>query len=164
MRGRRHSGLSHGLDDHSQGAAFCASGRRTRVPVGHAEACVKLRRAPRSRGSREERKPNEPNQCAHSAQCALEKAWKTPGKFFAGEGLIFTQLDKAVNWARKNSIWPLGFGLACCAIEMMSMAASRFDVARFGAEVFRPSPVPVDLMTSRLPRLAEDGPGHPPAL
>ncbi len=68
------------------------------------------------------------------------------GKFLAGEGLIFTQLDKAVNWARKNSIWPLGFGLACCAIEMMSMAASRFDVARFGAEVFRPSPRQADLM------------------
>ena len=68
------------------------------------------------------------------------------GKFLAGEGIIFTQLDKAVNWARKSSIWPLGFGLACCAIEMMSMAASRFDVARFGAEVFRPSPRQADLM------------------
>jgi NADH-quinone oxidoreductase subunit B len=68
------------------------------------------------------------------------------GKFIAGEGIIFTQLDKAVNWARKSSIWPLGFGLACCAIEMMSMAASRFDVARFGAEVFRPSPRQADLM------------------
>ena len=68
------------------------------------------------------------------------------GKFLADEGIIFTQLDKAVNWARKSSIWPLGFGLACCAIEMMSMAASRFDVARFGAEVFRPSPRQADLM------------------
>jgi NADH-quinone oxidoreductase subunit B len=68
------------------------------------------------------------------------------GKFMAGEGIIFTQLDKAVNWARKSSIWPLGFGLACCAIEMMSMAASRFDVARFGAEVFRSSPRQADLM------------------
>ena len=67
-------------------------------------------------------------------------------KLVSGEGILFTQLDKAVNWARKNSIWPLGFGLACCAIEMMSMAASRFDVARFGAEVFRPSPRQADLM------------------
>src|SRR5499433_782054 len=67
-------------------------------------------------------------------------------RVLADEGIIFTQLDKAVNWARKNSLWPLGFGLACCAIEMMSMAASRFDVARFGAEVFRPSPRQADLM------------------
>jgi len=62
------------------------------------------------------------------------------------EGLIFTQLDKVVNWARKSSIWPMSFGLACCAIEMMSTAASRFDIARFGAEVFRGSPRQSDLM------------------
>src|SRR3989304_3736050 len=53
------------------------------------------------------------------------------------EGLLLTQLDKAVNWARKSSLWPLSFGLACCAIEMMSMSAARFDIARFGAEGFR---------------------------
>ena len=68
------------------------------------------------------------------------------GKLLQDEGIIFTQLDKAVNWARKSSIWPLGFGLACCAIEMMSMAASRYDLARFGAEVFRPSPRQADLI------------------
>ena len=68
------------------------------------------------------------------------------GKFLGEQGIIFTQLDNAVNWARKNSLWPLGFGLACCAIEMISMASSRFDVARFGAEVFRPSPRQADLM------------------
>jgi len=62
------------------------------------------------------------------------------------EGVLFTQLDKAVNWVRKNSLWPMTFGLACCAIEMMSMGASRFDIARFGAEVFRPSPRQSDLM------------------
>jgi NADH-quinone oxidoreductase subunit B len=68
------------------------------------------------------------------------------GKLVQEEGIIFTQLDKAVNWARKSSIWPLSFGLACCAIEMMSMAAARYDVARFGSEVFRPSPRQADLM------------------
>ena len=62
------------------------------------------------------------------------------------EGLIFAKLDQAVNCARKSSIWPMSFGLACCAIEMMSTGASRFDIARFGAEVFRGSPRQSDLM------------------
>ena len=62
------------------------------------------------------------------------------------EGVLLTSLDFAVNWMRKNSIWPMTFGLACCAIEMMSMGAARFDIARFGAEVFRPSPRQSDLM------------------
>src|SRR4030081_3512944 len=64
----------------------------------------------------------------------------------APEGIVLTTLDSAVNWMRKNSIWPMTFGLAGCAIEMMSMGASRFDIARFGAEVFRPSPRQADLM------------------
>ena len=62
------------------------------------------------------------------------------------EGIIMTSLDKAINWARRSSVWPMTFGLACCAIEMMAMGASRFDIARFGAEVFRPSPRQSDLM------------------
>src|SRR6202161_3424223 len=66
--------------------------------------------------------------------------------FLKEEGILLASLDKVVNWARRSSIWPMSFGLACCAIEMMSMAASRFDVARFGAEVFRGSPRQSDLM------------------
>jgi NADH-quinone oxidoreductase subunit B len=62
------------------------------------------------------------------------------------DGVFMTTADWAVNWARRSSIWPMTFGLACCAIEMMAMGASRFDIARFGAEVFRPSPRQADLM------------------
>ncbi len=64
----------------------------------------------------------------------------------APDGILTTTLDNALNWARKNSLWPMTFGLACCAIEMMSSAASRYDTARFGAEVFRGSPRQSDLM------------------
>jgi NADH-quinone oxidoreductase subunit B len=59
---------------------------------------------------------------------------------------IITQLDAAVDWVRKNSLWPMPMGLACCAIELMSTAASRFDISRFGAEVMRFSPRQSDLM------------------
>src|SRR5438445_13095486 len=62
------------------------------------------------------------------------------------EGLIVTSLDFAINWARKNSLWPMTFGLACCAIEMMAVGASRFDLDRFGAGAFRATPRQADLM------------------
>ncbi len=60
--------------------------------------------------------------------------------------VITTSVDYVFNWARQSSLWPLTFGLACCAIEMIASSTSRFDIARFGAEVFRPSPRQSDLM------------------
>ena len=60
--------------------------------------------------------------------------------------VIHTRLDAAINWFRKNSLWPMPMGLACCAIELMAAGASRFDIARFGAEVMRFSPRQSDVM------------------
>lgn len=61
-------------------------------------------------------------------------------------GIVTTSLEKAVNWARSNAIWPMLFGLACCAIEMMSTQAPRYDLSRFGMELMRASPRQSDLM------------------
>lgn len=60
--------------------------------------------------------------------------------------IIFTRVDTAINWMRKNSLWPMPMGLACCAIELMGTGASRYDIARFGAEVMRFSPRQADVM------------------
>jgi NADH-quinone oxidoreductase subunit B len=60
--------------------------------------------------------------------------------------VTITSLDKIYNWGRRNSIWPMFFGLACCAIEMICTAASRFDLSRFGMEIMRPSPRQADLL------------------
>ncbi|NPA91000.1 MAG: NADH-quinone oxidoreductase subunit B [Chloroflexi bacterium] len=64
----------------------------------------------------------------------------------SNEGYILTTLERAINWSRKNSVWPLLFGLACCAIEMITAGTARHDIARFGSEVFRASPRQADLM------------------
>ncbi len=62
------------------------------------------------------------------------------------EGVVLSRLDALANWCRKNSLWPMPFATACCGIELMATAASRYDLARFGAEVFRFSPRQADLM------------------
>ncbi len=64
---------------------------------------------------------------------------------FNDKGFVVAKLDKLVNWARTGSLWPMTFGLACCAVEMMQAAASRYDMDRFGV-VFRPSPRQADVM------------------
>src|SRR4051794_33161844 len=61
-------------------------------------------------------------------------------------GILLSTVEGVVNWSRKSSLWPATFGLACCAIEMMATGAGRYDLARFGMEVFRPSPRQADLM------------------
>ena len=62
------------------------------------------------------------------------------------ENMVLTTVEQAINWARQSSIWPMTFGLACCAIEMMAAGASRYDLDRFGAGAFRASPRQADLM------------------
>lgn len=62
------------------------------------------------------------------------------------ENLILTTVEQAMNWARQSSLWPMTFGLACCAIEMMASGASRYDLDRFGAGAFRATPRQADLM------------------
>ena len=61
-------------------------------------------------------------------------------------GILLTKLEDLYNWGRSNSVWPLNFGLACCAIEMIAASMARFDISRFGSEVFRPSPRQADLL------------------
>lgn len=79
-----------------------------------------------------------------AAAKALESDIPIPSEL--QNNIFITSLDKIYNWTRRNSIWPMVFGLACCAIEMICTAASRYDLARFGMEVFRASPRQADLM------------------
>src|SRR5216684_4130208 len=70
----------------------------------------------------------------------------TPGVLASDDNIVFTSVTNLINWARSRSPWPLGYGLACCAIEMIATGASTHDIARFGAEVFRSSPRQADVM------------------
>ena len=79
-----------------------------------------------------------------SREAIVEQPGGTGGQ--QSSGIVFSTIEKAANWARGNSLWPLTFGLACCAIEMISMSAATFDISRFGSEVFRASPRQADLM------------------
>jgi NADH-quinone oxidoreductase subunit B len=74
------------------------------------------------------------------------KEGEIPSEGRYGQNILITSVDKFLNWARLSSLWPMTFGLACCAIEMMATGASRYDLDRFGAGVFRPSPRQSDLM------------------
>ena len=62
------------------------------------------------------------------------------------QGIVVTTIQELYNWGRRSSVWPMQFGLACCAIEMIATTMARYDLARFGSEVFRPSPRQADLM------------------
>ena len=62
------------------------------------------------------------------------------------QGIVVTSLQELYNWGRRSSVWPMQFGLACCAIEMIATTMARYDMARFGAEIFRPSPRQADMM------------------
>jgi NADH-quinone oxidoreductase subunit B len=62
------------------------------------------------------------------------------------DGFLTTRLDEVINWARKNSLWPMPMGISCCAIEMMAAASPRFDISRFGSEVMRFTPRQCDVM------------------
>jgi NADH-quinone oxidoreductase subunit B len=87
----------------------------------------------------------EVNNIKENVKDAVDQA----GYDFSGaiyDSILTTKVGKVIGWAQKNALWPATFGLACCAIEMMAMANSRWDSARFGAEVFRASPRQADLM------------------
>jgi NADH-quinone oxidoreductase subunit B len=84
-----------------------------------------------------------PNELGVGYSNGMTRPWME-GRF--EDGVLLTTLEQSINWARQGSLWPMTFGIACCAIEMMSAGAGRFDLDRFGAGAFRPSPRQADLM------------------
>jgi len=101
-----------------------------------------IRSRPTSSGTME-RQIRPPVQQGVRIQRRYEMGW-IENKF--EKNFLVGTVDYVFNWARKSAIWPMTFGLACCAIEMIAASTSRFDIARFGSEVFRPSPRQSDLM------------------
>ncbi len=84
-----------------------------------------------------------------SLKAHCQQAIPDPDKWLEEElrrNILLTSVDFLLNWARRSSLWPVNFGLACCAFEMIATAASRFDISRFGMEIFRASPRQADLM------------------
>src|SRR5438105_12718295 len=81
--------------------------------------------------------------CVHRARCDRSRRMDTQ---LLPDNFLTTQLKKVVNWSRRSSLWPLPFATACCGIELMATAASRYDIARFGAEAMRFSPRQSDLL------------------
>ncbi len=84
-----------------------------------------------------------------SLKAHCQQAIPDPDKWLEEElrrNILLTSVDFMLNWARRSSLWPVNFGLACCAFEMIATAASRFDISRFGMEIFRASPRQADLM------------------
>jgi NADH-quinone oxidoreductase subunit B len=105
----------------------------------------------RSSGGKAAKGPGRANRSSAATARASRPA--APGELegadleqYVAERVLTTTLDRALNWARSNALWPATFGLACCAIEMMSMVGARYDTARFGAEVFRASPRQADML------------------
>jgi NADH-quinone oxidoreductase subunit B len=90
--------------------------------------------------------PWEPVQTYSNTQTPRMRRELTMHEKDGGFGVLTTQVNKLIDWGRSSSLWPALFGLACCAIEMMSTSGDRFDLARFGAEVYRASPRQSDLM------------------
>src|SRR5579875_2677103 len=85
-------------------------------------------------------------QSNRNEECQAESMDQRLRTELSRQGIFTTTLEELYNWGRRSSVWPLTFGLACCAIEMIATTMARYDLARFGAEVFRPSPRQADLM------------------
>jgi NADH-quinone oxidoreductase B subunit len=90
--------------------------------------------------------PNQTVQIANSEEEWLEEQMRRSVWVAQWDKVIDKLIDPLYNWGRRNSVWPMGFGLACCAIEMICTSAGRFDISRFGMELFRASPRQADLM------------------